>query len=77
MMNKPYYMMASMKFFHNMNQNVHVFCDVAALGDCAIIAILGNPSCKVPLTSVQKLWCAVVFLHKELPLKTAAEFIQC
>jgi hypothetical protein len=29
------------------------------------------------LTSVQKLWCAVVFLHKELPLKTAAEFIQC
>ncbi len=52
--------MASMKFFRDMNQNCYVICDVAALGDCAIIAILGNPSFKVPLTSMQELRRSVV-----------------
>lgn len=63
MTNKPCDMMASMasmKFFRDMNQNCYVICDVAALGDCAIIAILGNPSFKVPLTSVQELRRSVV-----------------
>ena len=53
-------LMASMKFLRDMNQNVFVVCDVAGLGDCAVIALLGNPSFKVPLTSVQELRRAVV-----------------
>jgi hypothetical protein len=53
-------LMASMAFLHDMNQYVFVVCDGAALGDCAAIALPGNPSFKVPLTSVQELWHAVV-----------------
>ena len=52
--------MTNVTFFRDSNGNFYIICDVAALGDCAVLAILGNPNFKAPLCTVQDLRRAVV-----------------
>jgi hypothetical protein len=52
--------MTNVTFFHDSNGNFYIFCDVAALGDCAVLVVLGNPSFKAPLCTLQELHCAAV-----------------
>jgi len=52
--------MTNVTFFRDSNGNFYIICDVAALGDCAVLAVLGNPNFKAPLCTVQELRRAVV-----------------
>ncbi len=52
--------MADVTFFRDSNGNFFIVCDVAALGDCAVLDVLSNPNFKAPLCTVQELHHAVV-----------------
>ena len=52
--------MNNVTYFRDMHGKFYIVCDVAALGDCAVLAILGNPNFKAPLCTVQDLRRAVV-----------------
>jgi hypothetical protein len=52
--------MTNVTFFQDMHCKFYIVCDVAALGDCAVLAVLGDPNFKAPLCTVQELHHAVV-----------------